>query len=144
MPLFSPPSNVPIINAFGVMSREWALFFENISNGDPGDTWTPTWSGLTVVGSPTYDGRFYRLSKNLQFVSVVITTAGTTASTAGTTYIANWPNMIKRDSAIMAVNSTTHIGIGTGMANASNNRIYTPTWGATANTITITGIINGL
>jgi hypothetical protein len=145
MSLPKPPVNAPLLNG-NVVSREWLLFFQNLSDGDPGEDWNPAYTGLTVVGSLAHTGRFYRISRNLQYFFATITSVGggTSASVAGTTYINNWPSMILKDSSVFASNSTTNLGIGVGIAKAANNRIYTPAWSATTNTITICGILNGI
>lgn len=132
-----PPILVPFFDQNGLISREWNLYFQFLSIGDPGTLWTPTFSGLT--GSPTITGYWYQMGMYQAFFTATIN--GTSASTAGTTYISNFPDTINTDSVILAANSTTNIGIGTGIARAANQRIYTPTWAVTSQIVTVSGTI---
>ena len=145
MSLPRPPKNTPLLDQFNAVTREWVLFFDKLALGDPGDLWVPTYTSLTVVGSVTHSGIFYRISNNLMYFAATITPTGggTSASTAGTTYINNWPNTIIRDSVISAGNSDANTGLGNGIALSSNNRIYTPAWSAVNQVITVCGIIQG-
>lgn len=140
---YKPPLQVAFFDRNGNISREWALFLEFAHTEDTGQDWTPTWSSLTTVGSVTHTGRIYRLSSSLIYFRATITTSGggTTASTAGTTYISNFPATAAFNGACVAVNTTTNQAIGSGVINATNSRIYTPAWIATSNGITISGTI---
>lgn len=132
-----PPVYTPFLNAKGTVSKEWSIYFQGLSTGDTGQTWTPTFTGLT--GSPTITGTYYYLSDYLIYFRVQLN--GTSASNTGTTYINNFPQLINQDSVIYAANSTTNIGLGTGLSDATDSRLYTPTWSVTNNLITVTGII---
>jgi hypothetical protein len=131
-----------MIQPNGFVTKEWNEFFLRLVNGDPGQLWDPTFTGLTVVGDVTYSGKWYQLGRYQAYFSVTITSeGGTSASTAGTTYIDNFPGNINADSVVLAANSTTNIGIGTGNADSADGRIYTPSWVATTDTITISGTV---
>lgn len=132
-----PPVKVTFLDKTGLISREWNLFFQSLATGDVGADWVPTFASLT--GSPTITAKWFQQGKYQAFFTVTIN--GTSASTAGTTYINNFPGVINADSVILAANSTTLIGIGTGLAKASNNRIYTPTWNVTSQIVTLSGVI---
>lgn len=105
------------------------------------DTWvafTPTFTGLTSVGSPTITGRYISKS-GLIFVQVEIIPGTTVATIAGTTYFAlpvtaSAPG-VAGDGSMM--NFTTLIGIGLCAVDTANSRCYVPSQGATGNTLTV-------
>lgn len=104
--------------------------------------WTPSFTGLTVVlggGNITYTGRYTKIGR-LVFWTVGIESSGgaTTAATAGTTYH-NLPITATKDDVSSGANKTTLLGIGTGYLDGTNSRNYVPTWGATTNTIILSG-----
>ena len=101
-------------------------------------TWTPTWTGLTVVGTPTYAGRYTRIGQ-LVFFTVEITAGGanTTASTAGTTFVNNLPLAAAFFNACVARDMSIGTSLGVGGVNAAN--VSTPTWGATNSKIIVSG-----
>lgn len=135
-----PPTYNPLIeDQSGNASLRWILFFNSIYTGDTGTDWTPTFTNLTTVGTPTITGRYFRISQNLVYFSVVITPATSTTATAGTTYIDNFPLDITTDGACLAVSG----GAGTpaGQCVASNNRIYVPAWSAVTVPLTIIGLV---
>lgn len=131
------PIQVPIVDENNLVSREWALYFQNLDVVDPGTDWTPTFVNLT--GTPVITARFYKI--NRYETSISITLVGTSTSTAGSTYISNFPRDINYDTTVSAANATTNIGLTNGIAKASNNRIYTPAWSVVGNTIVVSGII---
>jgi hypothetical protein len=99
-------------------------------------TWTPTFSSLTVTGSPTYSGRYTKIGR-LVFVSWQITTGGTatTASVANTTAITNLPFTVASTApGVMSVSSNNIKNIGVGMF-YSGTTAYTPTWTSTTDVI---------
>lgn len=141
MSINKAPLYAPLCNDDKIVTREWSLFFQDVANGDAGQLWTPTFSGLT--GTATITGRWYYILRNLQYFNIKIVPNTNTSSTAGTTYVSNWVTQIATDSSVDVVNSTTFASIGSGVASASNNRIYMPSWTTVTGTITITGIIQG-
>lgn len=103
--------------------------------------WTPTWTSLTVVGAPTYAGRYTRIG-DLVFWQVLITAGGanTTASTAGVTGINNLPFTIAHTNNLSVSNANTGIAIGDGhIGGVGTQNANTPTWAATNANITISG-----
>ena len=105
-------------------------------------TWVPTFTNLTVVngtGGATYAGRYQRIGSLIFYkISITCTGTATTASTAGTTYC-TLPIGATYDDSVDTVNSTTKLGIGSGVLDATNDRCYPASWTATGNTITISG-----
>lgn len=132
-----PPVGTQVVDANGFITVPWSLFFQGLATGDPGTLWTPVFSGLT--GTPTISGKWYQIGQYKAFFEATIN--GTSSTTAGTAYISNFPDTINADTVILAANSTTNIGIGTGIARATNQRIYVPTWNVVTNIVTISGVI---
>ena len=102
-------------------------------------SWTPTFTGLTAVdwvGSTA--GRYTKIGNTISFQVVITTTSGTIASVAGTSYC-DLPAPASQHSNVLASNAVTLIGIGTGMVNATTDRVMVPTWTATGDTIVISG-----
>ena len=64
-------------------------------------TWTPSPSGLTVVGAPTYTGYFIKNGKQIT-IYLEISSTTSTASTAGTTYFSGLPYTSTHDGNCMA------------------------------------------
>jgi hypothetical protein len=136
-----PPIYQPIItDETGVAALPWVLFFNNIFTGDTGTNWTPQFTNLTVVGAaPTITGRYYKLSQALSFFRVKIVPGTNTSSTAGTTYINNFPLTMSADGVSFAVSGL--LGGGTGMCDQASNLIYPPGWSAVTVPLTILGLV---
>lgn len=101
-------------------------------------SFTPTFSGITTVGSPTYTGRF-ALIRPICFFQISIVPGTTVATIAGTTYM-NLPVAaagINGDGSME--NVTTLIGIGICAFDITNSRCYLPSQGATGNTLEVAG-----
>lgn len=105
-------------------------------------TWTPTFTNLVVVpgtGAASYDGRYSRIGRTIFYrIKISCTGTATTASTAGTTYC-TLPVAASEDDTVTVSNKNTLLGIGVGFLDATNDRCYPTTWGATGNTIIISG-----
>ena len=104
------------------------------------ETWTPTRTGFTDVGSPTVTARYCLVGKVCKFQIKVV--PGTTVATvAGTSYVSLpvtvGASALAGEGSMM--NITTLIAIGTCAMDIANSRCYLPTQGATANTLTIFG-----
>jgi hypothetical protein len=104
--------------------------------------WVPTWTGLTVVGTPTYAGRWWRLERFV-FWEVEISAGGanTTASTAGTTRLNNLPFNLAQGATCTAWDGATgaSYGVGGGRPATGALSMFTPTWAATNATIILSG-----
>lgn len=133
-----PPINDTLADSNNMATLRWILFFNNIYNGDAGTDWTPTFQNLTTVGTPTITGRYYKLSQYLTYFRVIVTPATSTTSTAGSTYIDNFPLRFNADGACLAMRGGE--GTQSGHIVASTNRIYTPPWV----TVTVPMVIVGL
>lgn len=123
----------------GNATLPWILFFNRSFTGDAGTAWTPTFTSLGTTGTPTITGRYYKLSQFLTVFWVRIVPGTDTTSTAGTTYINNFPEAMAFDGFCTA--QSNGVGASTGHAVASNNRIYTPGWSALTNPVQIVGLL---
>lgn len=133
-----PPIYEPVIGQDGKATLPWILFFDQVFTGDAGTSWTPSFTGLTISGTPTLTGTIYRLSSRLVFFSALITPATNTTAVAGTTYIDNFPVTINKDGAILAASANS---ASPGMAVAASQRIYTPAWSALTTPVTVSGLL---
>tara|TARA_R110000868_G_scaffold53725_1_gene168445 strand:- start:2023 stop:2535 length:513 start_codon:yes stop_codon:yes gene_type:complete len=102
-------------------------------------TFTPSFTGLTVVGTPTYTGRYTRVGR-LVYFSVRIQSTTTTASTVGVTTMSTFPFVIADGE--NTVSSTINFGTladlpnGTVSKSSGSTIVYLPTWSATADVVT--------
>ena len=133
-----PPIYSPLANDEGKAVLPWTLFFNSLFLGDTGTDWAPSFSSLTIVGVPTITGVYYQIGQ-LCYFRINITPGTSTTSTAGTTYVNNFPLSMKGDGINFAVSNGT--GTGSGMCTAATNRIYTPGWSAITVPISIIGIV---
>lgn len=135
-----PPIYENVADEEGKLKLAWVLFMNGIYTGDTGTTWTPTFTNLTVVGAaPTLTGKYYRIGKSLAYFNVKVVPGTNTSSTAGTTYISNFPLRLSADGACIAVSGL--LGGGAGMCDQSSNNIYVPAWSAVTVPLTIVGLV---
>lgn len=135
-PIYEPLSNDPN----GVASLPWILFFNQIYTGDKGLDWSPLFTSLTVVGAaPTITGRVYKISQSIAFFRIKIVPGTNTSSTAGTTFVNNFPLIMNADGVCFAVSGL--LGTNSGMCDQSSNGIYVPTWTAVTVPLTIIGMV---
>jgi len=132
------PIQEQVIDEKGFPTLPWVLFFTGIFNGDAGTSWSPTFTSLTTVGTPTFDAKYYRLSQSIVYFRITITPSTDTTSVAGTTYIDNFPLTFRADGICFAVSGG--LGSASGQVVASNNRIYVPAWTAVTVPLTIVGL----
>lgn len=105
---------------------------------DRWDSFTVT-ASLTIVGAPTYVGRYRIVGKSCQFqISAVSTTS--IASTAGTSYFALPVTPAKGLAGIATMtNDTTNIAVGVCHIDVATGRCYLPAQAASGDTFTIFG-----
>jgi hypothetical protein len=95
--------------------------------------WTPTWTNLTITGSPIYSGLLSVVGR-LAFVEVVINpNGGTTASTLNSTYINNLPVTAALSALALVGMWMSTAAPALGYVSISNNGLFTPTWSADGN-----------
>lgn len=132
-----PPKTEPLVDDDKFSTLNWLIFFDQMANGDSGTTWTPTFTGLTEVGTATKTGVYYRISKKLVYFRIVITPGTNTSATLGTTYCNNFPLNFLSNGATASCSDYTSALAG---ITSSNKRIYTATWSLITTPITIVGI----
>jgi hypothetical protein len=133
-----PPIRDVIADQNGLARVSWLSFFNDIYEGDAGTEWTPTFVGLTISGTPQFQGRYYRINQNIVFFTARITPATNTSSVAETTYIDNFPLSFLDDGICFAVRGGA--GTNSGHIISANNRIYTPAWLTVTTPITVVGL----
>ncbi len=133
-----PIQTEPLIDDKKFITLPWQVFFESLSTGDLGTSFTPTFVGLTSTGTPTFTGVYYRLSQKVCFFRITITPATDTSAIAGTTYCDNFPLTFTNPGVSFSISGSTAATAG---ISASDNRIYTGTWTTITNPITISGIV---
>lgn len=92
-------------------------------------SWTPTWTGLTVTGSPITTGKYWMSDATVFFTIHINPNGGTTASTSGT-YVNNPPVTPTMDGSftgtkIAAPSTITSPG---NIWATGSGRFYTPPW----------------
>ena len=99
-------------------------------------TWTPNITNLTVVGTPATTGTYTRIGR-LVYIECRFSASVSVASTGGVSYVSGLPFTAGFVSACIAINASTSVSLGNGQINGTI--LYTPTFGATAGTVSISG-----
>lgn len=136
------PSSAPIIEPLaeqdGKARLPWILFFNQLQAGDLGTAWTPNFINLgNTGGAPAISGRYYQISKVLTYFRIDIDAVGDTTSTAGSTYIDNFPLKALANGVCAVV--AGNLGGSLGIIRA-DNIIYPPSWLNVAGRVTVIGI----
>jgi hypothetical protein len=132
------PIYEPVVSQDGIATIPWISFFNSVFEGDSGEVWSPEFTNLTAVGTPTITGSYYRIGQFLTYFRITINPATSTTSTAGTTYVGNFPLTLAGDGACLAVSGL--LGGSSGMVDRASNRIYVPAWSAVTVPLSIVGI----
>jgi len=138
MSIQPPPTTNEITDKNQLATLPWILFFNQMFIGDTGASWTPTFTSLTVTGTPTITGRYYKLSQSICYFRVHIVPATNTSATAGTTYVNNFPLTPAANGICFAVSG--NLGSNSGQV-ATDGKIYVPTWTTVTVPLTILGIV---
>lgn len=138
MAIEAPPITEIMMEQNGLPRIPWILFYNSLFEGDGGTVWTPTFSGLTEVGTATIAGRYFRINQRICLFFVTITPGTNTSSVAATTYISNFPLTFVYDS-VCLVSTGSGAVQAIGGIRASDNRIYTPTWTTVTTPLTVVG-----
>ena len=95
-------------------------------------------ASLTVVGTPTYVGRYRIIGAQCQFQATLVSTVSI-ATTAGTHYIA-LPIAAKGIAGIAVMtNDTTNVAVGVCHIDVTSSRCYAPAQAASGDTFTVCG-----
>lgn len=133
-----PPPNFELaLDEGGKFRMAWKLFFQQLFNGDNGTAWSPTFTNLTVVGTPTITGMYFKLGQ-FAIAEITITPSTSTTAVAGTTYC-DFPLIMQANGICFAVADNT--GSNSGMCTASVNRIYVPAWTGVTTPVTIFALV---
>lgn len=143
MPLPQPPLYEKLADSALKATPAWAIFFDGLSSGDAGLSWTPAFTNLTTVGTPVITGRYFVISNYITVFWVKIVPATSVSATQGTTYINNYPLNFTQDGVVFTMSG--NLSINPGQIVASNNRIYIDDLSAVTTDVTFLGIgfING-
>lgn len=133
-----PPKTETLIDEDKFATLNWLAFFEDLAIGDTGTTWTPTFVGLTEVGTATKTGIYWRLSNRLTYFRIVITPTTNTSAVAGTTYCDNFPLNIAQAGVSVSLSGSSAALAG---ITSSPKRIFTGTWTTITTPITLVGIV---
>jgi len=98
----------------------------------------PVFTGLTTTGNPIITAEYYRFGFFLGLSIYISANGGSTASVAGTTYC-NLPFPALAEGFCVANDVNTKINIGSGFIQKDPGGIYTPSWSASSNDISISG-----
>jgi hypothetical protein len=95
-------------------------------------------ASLTVVGTPTYSGR-YRIVGRQVFFQVSLVSSTSIATTAGTHYV-TLPIAAKGIGGMATMtNATTNIAVGVAHIDVTNSRAYLPSQVASGDTFIVAG-----
>ena len=133
-----PPTTEPLIDENSFATISWLSFFDSVSSGDLGVSWTPSFVGLTEVGAAIKTGKYYRLSKKIVYFIITITPGTNTSATAGTTYCDNFPLQFASQGASCSIIGSAAVLAG---VTSTDKRIYTGTWSLITTPVTLAGIV---
>lgn len=105
------------------------------------DRWTPwtvVFGSLTVVGTPTYVGRFRVVGKQC-FFQVTMVSSTSVASTAGTDFLTLPFTAMGLSGVAVMTNDTTKIAVGLCHIDVATSHCYLPTQVASGNKFNIAG-----
>lgn len=121
----------------GLQLNKPGFAYRDILGQDVWESFTVTVS-LTVVGTPTYTGRYRFVGAQCQF-QVTLVSSTSIASTAGTHYV-TLPVTAKGLAGVATMtNDTTNVAVGVCHVDVATSRCYLPTLVASGNTFTVCG-----
>lgn len=117
---------------------ERSFSYQDILGQDKWTAWTPAFGSLTVVGTPTYTGRFKVVGRQLFFQATLVSTTSI-ASVAGTDYLTLPKTALGLGGVATMTNGTTNVAVGVCHIDVATSRCYLPTQVASGNTFTLAG-----
>lgn len=133
-----PPTYDKLVGADDKGTMSWLVFFDALYNGDLGTSWNPNFVNLSVSGTPTIEGAYYKIGQSLCIFRITITPATSTTAVSGSTYVDNLPQFPRADGFCIAVTGGTG---AVGHVTSGTNRIYVPAWTSVTVPITIIGLV---
>ena len=126
------------MNAFDNVQIDTKSFtYRDLLSVDQWDSFTVS-ASLTVVGTPTYAGR-YRIVGKQCFFQISAASSTSIASTAGTHYF-TLPIAAKGIGGVATMtNDTTNIAVGTCHIDVADSRCYVPSQAASGHTFNVAG-----
>lgn len=121
-----------------IIIDENSFAYRDIVGRDKWESFTPTFTSLTVVGATAYMARFRRVGRSVEF-QVQLSAATSIASTAGTTYLALPVNARGLAGIAVMTNDSTNIAVGLCHLSVSTSRCYLPSQLASGNVFNICG-----
>lgn len=117
---------------------ESSFAYRDLLDLDLWEKFTPVFGSLTVVGTPSYSGRYRFVGKQYQF-QVKFSASTSIASAAGTDYLTLPVTAKGLAGAAVMDNDTTNVAVGNCKIKISPSRCYLPAQVASGNTFLIAG-----
>lgn len=119
--------------------RPQSFAYRDLIGQDRWESWTPTVS-MTIVGSPTYAGRFRVVGRLCEFqVKFTCSGGNTVACTAGTSYIALPIAAKGYGGLVLAFDTSAKTAHGAGGIDVTNSRAYPAGWVASTVDVVVAG-----
>lgn len=128
------PIKAKIANDIGIVTPTWTEYFAQLTNGDVGTSFTPTFSNLSSTGIPTISGVYYQNQGFTDFYVKIVPATDTTSVAGTTSFIV--PFTVSADAGCWAIQGA---GAGIGAVNATSQTVFPPSWTAATVPITISG-----
>jgi|SRR5688572_12001397 len=112
--------------------------YRDLLSTDRWESFIPAFGSLTVVGAPSYEGRYRIVGRQLQF-QVRFTAATSIASAAGTDYLTLPIGANGITGIAVMTNDTTNVAVGVCHIDVTNSRCYLPSQAASGNVFTLCG-----
>jgi hypothetical protein len=112
--------------------------YKDLLGQDKWESFTLTFTSLTVVGATTYSGRFRRIGQGIEF-QAQFSAATSVASTAGTTYLLLPVAALGVAGAAIMTDRTSNVAVGSCVIDVTNSRCYLPAQVASADVFNIYG-----
>lgn len=126
------------MNAFDNLPIDFRSFaYRDLLSVDQWDTFTVS-ASLTVVGTPTYTGR-YRIVGRQVFFQVSLVASTSIATTAGTHYVTLPIGAAGIGGTATMSNDSTNIAVGVCHIDVSTGRCYLPAQAASGSTFNVCG-----
>lgn len=93
-------------------------------------TWAPLFTGLTVVGTPTYTGTYVKVGRMVVLNLKIASTTSTSSAGGGSTTFTGMPFTPNSSGGAVPFVNVSNTSLGNGLNTASSGTIYCPAWAA--------------